>query len=77
MGDLNYRLNTLRFDEILRVTRNAESLNRSNLHESLLKHDQLLLARKEKKAFDGFKEETISFSPTFKFVVGGGIEYDR
>ncbi len=61
-GDLNYRLTADRSD----VCRWAKECN----VESLLQSDQLMLARRENKAFYQFTEPPIAFSPSYRFDRG-------
>jgi hypothetical protein len=63
MGDLNYRLEHLSFDEAVRWTK-------ANELEKLLASDQLSKQMKNGKAFVDFKEEPITFMPTYKFNPG-------
>lgn len=64
-GDLNYRLSADRLGEINPRT----AAENSNMHE-LLEADELRQEISKGEAFDGFCEGAISFTPTYKFVVG-------
>ena len=59
-GDFNYRL---------RIP-DPESRRRFKEREYLLKHDQLIDAHKKKKAFVGYEEGVIKFTPTYKYDRG-------
>ena len=59
-GDFNYRL----------TIPDPESRRRFKEREYLLKHDQLIDAHKNKKAFVGYEEGTITFTPTYKYDRG-------
>mmetsp|Transcript_4194 Transcript_4194/g.10412 ORF Transcript_4194/g.10412 Transcript_4194/m.10412 type:complete len:162 (+) Transcript_4194:2906-3391(+) len=61
-GDLNYRL------DLPRELAEHTVLHGSDEERlSLLRHDQLIHSMAEGRAFPGFAEGKISFSPTFKF----------
>jgi len=67
-GDLNYRLNSENFEEIIEMIQN------NKLFE-LRKLDQLRLERDAGNVFGDFEEGKINFQPTYKFKVGTH-EYD-
>jgi hypothetical protein len=79
-GDLNYRLDLPR--EIVEhtvqkmaTTDDPDAATRLRL--SLLRHDQLMAAMAEERAFIGFAEGSIRFPPTFKFDKNSAeCEYD-
>jgi endonuclease/exonuclease/phosphatase family metal-dependent hydrolase len=58
-GDLNYRLDM--------TYEKAISLISKNDLKSLLSNDQLSIQMKEKKVFQGFYEESITFKPSYKY----------
>lgn len=70
-GDLNYRVNVSR--------KMANALLSNDLHDELLKNDQLLLERgKEDESevpFAGYQEGPLNFRPTYKFDCGSD-DYD-
>ena len=70
MGDLNFRLveDTFDHEEIVKEVGNK------NL-EILLSKDQLKQVQEEERAFHELSEEAITFSPTYKHVIGSD-EYD-
>ena len=80
MGDLNFRLDGLNFDQITSTIKQAASRTSATQRDSdfggLLAHDQLKKAIREGKAFEKFNEAPITFAPTFKFVVGTD-EYNK
>lgn len=63
-GDLNFRINNLTGEEI--VARIEDGSEKSRIH--LLNHDQLNQVRSEGRAFQIFRESSISFWPTYKFI---------
>ncbi|EJS42031.1 inp52p [Saccharomyces arboricola H-6] len=65
LGDLNYRI-TLMNDEVRRELRAQKDgyINR------LLEHDQLTQEINEGVVFQGFKEPTVQFRPTYKYDYG-------
>lgn len=57
LGDLNYRLET-----------EVRGLSRDELiYSRFIVHDQLFKAKRDKRAFDGYEEGPINFSPTYKY----------
>jgi len=64
-GDLNYRIDTMTRDAMIR------SVREGNLTK-LLENDQLLKMRKRHPGFrlNAFNESPISFAPTYKYDVG-------
>ena len=69
LGDLNYRLSNLGFDEIL-------GLIQAHRLDVLLKHDQLRQEIRKKCAFSDFQEAEIWFPPSYKFRVDSNL-YDQ
>jgi phosphatidylinositol-bisphosphatase len=69
LGDLNYRLSQLSFDEIL-------GLIQARRFDLLLRHDQLRQEIRKKCAFSDFQEAEISFPPSYKFRVDNS-SYDQ
>jgi hypothetical protein len=69
-GDLNYRIDTMSRDLVIR------EVNAGNLAK-LLERDQLLLSRKKNPGFRlrAFQEREITFAPTYKYDVGSD-KYD-
>ena len=67
LGDFNYRINGTReaVDKMLSL----------NMHESLIKNDQLNIERQKGKVFQGFNEGPLHFRPTYKFDKGTDV-YD-
>uniref|UniRef100_A0A915DMG6 Inositol polyphosphate-related phosphatase domain-containing protein n=1 Tax=Ditylenchus dipsaci TaxID=166011 RepID=A0A915DMG6_9BILA len=63
LGDLNYRLNNLTYEEVVRECY-------STRYEELFKHDQLKEQQRLRTAFNGFQEKVPRFRPTYKFDVG-------
>lgn len=61
LGDLNFRINDLSDADVLLHIQNQN-------WGQLLKHDQLNLAKSQGRAFQGFTESSINFSPTYKFT---------
>ncbi|XP_047342620.1 type I inositol polyphosphate 5-phosphatase 8 [Impatiens glandulifera] len=61
LGDLNYRL---QFGEC----GNTRELVNKNDWQALLKKDQLRLEQRQGGVFDGWKEGTIQFAPTYKYI---------
>lgn len=70
-GDLNYRINVSR--------EMANALLSNDLHDELLKNDQLLLEREKEDEsevpFAGYQEGPLNFRPTYKFDCGSDV-YD-
>lgn len=64
-GDLNYRIDTMSRDTVVKA------VNQQNLSK-LLERDQLLVARRRNPAFRlrAFDEMAITFAPTYKYDVG-------
>ncbi|KHN95633.1 Inositol polyphosphate-related phosphatase [Metarhizium album ARSEF 1941] len=64
-GDLNYRIDTMSRDTVVKAVRQQQLAK-------LLDRDQLLVARRRNAAFRlrAFEELPISFSPTYKYDVG-------
>ena len=64
-GDLNYRIDTMGRDTIVKAV-NADNLSK------LLERDQLLVSRRRNPGFRirAFKELPIAFAPTYKYDVG-------
>ncbi|CAG9322206.1 OCRL_2 [Blepharisma stoltei] len=60
-GDMNYRLNTLTSEEILRRIQAHD-------YRSLLDYDQLLNERRKQQMLADFTEGTINFRPTYKLT---------
>ncbi|KAL8999058.1 MAG: hypothetical protein Q9169_002056 [Polycauliona sp. 2 TL-2023] len=69
-GDLNYRIDTMSRDVVLKALQN------NNLSK-LLDRDQLLVSRKKNPTFGlkTFVESPITFDPTYKYDVGSDV-YD-
>lgn len=69
-GDLNYRIDTMSRDVVIKAVRSG------NL-EKLLERDQLLVSRRKNPLFGlkAFAECPINFDPTYKYDVGSDI-YD-
>ncbi len=67
-GDLNYRV-TL-------PDREAKEMIKNDDLASLFAQDQLRIEQDAGRAFCGFKEPTISFSPTYKLVIGSRDTYE-
>lgn len=69
-GDLNYRIDTMSRDVVLKAIHN------NNLSK-LLERDQLLVSRKKNPTFGlkAFVESPITFDPTYKYDVGSDV-YD-
>ena len=69
-GDLNYRIDTMSRDVVLKAIHN------NNLSK-LLERDQLLVSRKKNPTFGlkAFVESPITFDPTYKYDVGSD-DYD-
>ncbi|XP_041350505.1 inositol polyphosphate 5-phosphatase K-like [Gigantopelta aegis] len=63
MGDLNFRLDDLSRDEILKHVSEKQ-------FDKLLENDQLIKCCKQKLMFEDFHEGEITFPPTYKFDVG-------
>jgi len=61
-GDLNFRVNADR--HLI-----AELAQQKN-YDEILKHDQLRMAQTAKKAFTEYKEPSITFPPTYKYIRG-------
>ena len=62
MGDLNYRIN------LPRAT--IDQLISNQQWDELMEADQLQIEMKAKRVFEGFKEKSIHFPPTYKFDPG-------
>lgn len=64
-GDLNYRIDAMPRDTVINAVR-ANNLSK------LLERDQLLLSRKRNPGFRlrAFREQPITFAPTYKYDVG-------
>ena len=64
-GDLNYRIDTMGRDTIIKAISNAN-------FEKLLERDQLLVSRRRNPGFRlrAFTESRITFAPTYKYDVG-------
>ncbi|KAL8891590.1 MAG: hypothetical protein Q9215_001358 [Flavoplaca cf. flavocitrina] len=69
-GDLNYRIDTMSRDVVLKAIQNNNLLK-------LLERDQLLVSRKKNPAFGlkAFVESPITFHPTYKYDIGSSV-YD-
>ncbi|KAJ1969242.1 hypothetical protein IWQ62_000743 [Dispira parvispora] len=65
-GDLNYRTQC-NVQQNLKVPINPATLSQ------LIKHDELKQVMKSGVAFEEFREDTIRFGPTYKFMVGCNI----
>lgn len=77
-GDLNYRIELPREEVEHKLSKIKESTNReqkTQLTNSLLRHDQLRDSISLGRAFAGFQEGHIDFLPTFKFDKGS-VDYD-
>ncbi|XP_027148233.1 type IV inositol polyphosphate 5-phosphatase 11 [Coffea eugenioides] len=68
LGDFNYRLEGIN-------TFPARDLIHENLHELLTSKDQLLQEAERGQIFNGFREGTLSFKPTYKYNIGSS-NYD-
>ena len=64
LGDLNYRLNDLRTEEVKRL------VTYNNLDQLLDHHDQLVQERHHQAVFVGWSEGRIRFRPTYKYDIG-------
>ena len=64
-GDLNYRIDTMSRDTVIKAINNA------NL-DKLLERDQLLVSRRRNPGFRlrAFTESLITFAPTYKYDIG-------
>lgn len=62
-GDLNYRVNYLKQDTIIKM------VNEKRIDE-LLQYDQLLIERSAGRTFQMFEEGQITFNPTYKYDSG-------
>ncbi len=64
-GDLNYRIDTMGRDTVIKAISSAN-------FERLLERDQLLVSRRRNPGFQlrGFTESSITFAPTYKYDVG-------
>eukprot|EP00471_Norrisiella_sphaerica_P013852 CAMPEP_0184494738 /NCGR_PEP_ID=MMETSP0113_2-20130426/29461_1 /TAXON_ID=91329 /ORGANISM="Norrisiella sphaerica, Strain BC52" /LENGTH=704 /DNA_ID=CAMNT_0026880613 /DNA_START=81 /DNA_END=2195 /DNA_ORIENTATION=- len=69
IGDLNYRLTSTDLTEVYR------EIEEKNIG-ALLRVDQLMIERAEKRAFGDFQEGDITFMPTYKYETGTD-RYDR
>lgn len=69
LGDLNYRLNREDLD-------GCYTLIDNKAYQTLLKADQLMIEKKKRNCFKGFKEGKIDFAPTYKYIAGTD-QYDR
>lgn len=69
-GDLNYRIDTMGRDTVIKAISN-------NNFEKLLERDQLLVSRRRNPGFRlrAFTESMITFAPTYKYDVGSD-KYD-
>lgn len=65
-GDLNFRLADLDTIQLINDL-NAKGKNVEFLEQLLAGHDQLRAAQRDRRAFEHFAEESITFRPTFKF----------
>ena len=63
MGDLNYRISDPDTERVRRLADEGK-------YKELLANDQLIKQQKEKKCFNGFKEGSIKFKPTYKYDPG-------
>jgi len=72
MGDLNFRLGEGSFDhdQIVRAVAKGKT------YDQLLAVDQLTAVRLSGQAFHEFQDTKPTFAPTYKFVIGDGLEYD-
>ena len=64
-GDLNYRIDTMGRDTVIKAINNAK-------FERLLERDQLLVSRRRNPGFRlrAFTESLIDFAPTYKYDIG-------
>lgn len=69
-GDLNYRIDGL---DPLKIIDMIKTCNDN--FQSLLLYDQLRKVQQERRVFTGFKEEDISFPPTYRFQKGSRDKY--
>ncbi|GAB5362676.1 hypothetical protein AAMO2058_000818100 [Amorphochlora amoebiformis] len=69
IGDLNYRLTSNDLTEVY------QDIKEGNIGR-LLRFDQLLIERAEKRVFQGWKEGDILFYPTYKYQTGTDL-YER
>ncbi|XP_013403695.1 inositol polyphosphate 5-phosphatase K isoform X4 [Lingula anatina] len=63
MGDLNFRIDDIPRDDIIRMIKNKDL-------ESLWSHDQLTKARQEELILVDFEEGPLTFPPSYKFDPG-------
>jgi len=73
-GDLNYRLD-LPVDHLHKLFNSGAMDSAEECKRLWFQADQLLLAKAEKKAFEGFEEGAITFWPTYKYK-NGTSNYD-
>ncbi|KAJ1432637.1 Endonuclease/exonuclease/phosphatase [Ochromonadaceae sp. CCMP2298] len=69
MGDLNYRIDHISTDEVLRRIK-------ENRLDTLIISDQLYIERQKQNCFTGFREGPLSFNPTYKYEPGTD-EYEK
>ena len=70
MGDLNYRIESLSWNE-------ASKLIDTQQWDALIAKDQLQMAQADNRVLYGFKEPPITFAPTFKVDRGTRHSYNR
>ncbi|XP_032828467.2 inositol polyphosphate 5-phosphatase OCRL-like [Petromyzon marinus] len=63
LGDLNYRINNLRADEVKHLINNCD-------YKKLQANDQLTQQQQKKAVFVDFRESELSFPPTYKYDPG-------
>ncbi|XP_061427974.1 inositol polyphosphate 5-phosphatase OCRL-like isoform X2 [Lethenteron reissneri] len=63
LGDLNYRINNLRADEVKHLINNCD-------YKKLQANDQLTQQQLKKAVFVDFRESELSFPPTYKYDPG-------
>jgi phosphatidylinositol-bisphosphatase len=62
-GDLNYRINYLKRDDIFEMIKEQK-------YDELLEYDQLSIERNAGRTFQMFDEGRIAFNPTYKYDPG-------
>nr|XP_027198129.1 uncharacterized protein LOC113792440 [Dermatophagoides pteronyssinus] len=89
IGDLNFRLDPMNeskesydeekeFESIVQFIRENRNNKDPKRYESLLKYDQIRKAQQKGDIpLKDYEESSISFAPTFKFVIDSCDQYDR
>jgi len=70
IGDLNYRLNIADMDAVFKRIQVED-------WAYLTEHDQLIIEKRAKNAFDGWEEAKIDFAPTYKYQPGTNVYETR